>query len=223
MACGHRRAAVWLARGRDRADAAGMRPPRPCLAPSCNSLPDPPPALALPVVLRRDRTVAWKLNPAIRAALPTEWMRRSWDRWLVTQQVDGDRWMGPNPAYKVISRDAAGNYHFVWSRAWQEHCSGRARAQSDSAARGKHLLEHLLEKRYDVKEKRGTQVPAPHTLPLPLPPPLPLPLPLPLSKRALPRCHCPAAYPCTATVLPSLTLLARHVCSGLPSSLPPAP
>lgn len=38
----------------------------------------PPPAVI-------DRTVRWKLRPEIRDALPTPWMRRAWDRWLLTQ------------------------------------------------------------------------------------------------------------------------------------------
>ena len=48
----------------------------------------------------RDRTVAWKLEPAVRAALPTEWMRTAWDRWVQTQNTTAERWMGPNPNFK---------------------------------------------------------------------------------------------------------------------------
>lgn len=32
-----------------------------------------------------DATVRWKLDPAVREALPVPWLRRAWDRWLVTQ------------------------------------------------------------------------------------------------------------------------------------------
>merc|ERR1711918_294908 len=38
----------------------------------------PPP----PVI---DPNVVWKLNPDVRNALPTPRMRRSWDRWVLTQ------------------------------------------------------------------------------------------------------------------------------------------
>jgi hypothetical protein len=48
----------------------------------------------------RDRTMVWKLDPAVRDALPTEWMKTSWDRWLLTQNTTADRWMGPNPNFK---------------------------------------------------------------------------------------------------------------------------
>ena len=44
--------------------------------------------------------MVWKLNPAVRDALPTEWMRTAWDRWLLTQNTTADRWMGPNPNFK---------------------------------------------------------------------------------------------------------------------------
>lgn len=48
----------------------------------------------------RDRTMVWKLDPAVREALPTPWMKLSWDRWLLTQNTTADRWMGPNPNFK---------------------------------------------------------------------------------------------------------------------------
>merc|ERR1712217_998879 len=38
----------------------------------------PPP----PVI---DSTVRWKLDSVVRDALPTAWMKLSWDRWLLTQ------------------------------------------------------------------------------------------------------------------------------------------
>ena len=48
----------------------------------------------------RDRTMVWKLDPKVRDALPTEWMKTAWDRWLLTQNTTSDRWMGPNPNFK---------------------------------------------------------------------------------------------------------------------------
>jgi hypothetical protein len=48
----------------------------------------------------KDRTMVWKLDPAVREALPTAWMKTSWDRWLLTQNTTSDRWMGPNPSFK---------------------------------------------------------------------------------------------------------------------------
>lgn len=48
----------------------------------------------------RDRTMLWKLDPAVREALPTEWMKTSWDRWLLTQNTTSERFMGPNPNFK---------------------------------------------------------------------------------------------------------------------------
>ena len=44
--------------------------------------------------------MVWKLDPKVREALPTEWMKTSWDRWLLTQNTTSDRWMGPNPNFK---------------------------------------------------------------------------------------------------------------------------
>ena len=32
-----------------------------------------------------DPRLVWKLNPAVRESLPTEWMKVAWDRWLMTQ------------------------------------------------------------------------------------------------------------------------------------------
>lgn len=29
--------------------------------------------------------IQWKLNPAFREALPSEWMKVSWDRWMLLQ------------------------------------------------------------------------------------------------------------------------------------------
>lgn len=51
--------------------------------------------------------MAWKLVPAVRAALPTPWMRLAWDRWRATQNTTSDRWVGPNPAFRE-RRDGQG-------------------------------------------------------------------------------------------------------------------
>lgn len=32
-----------------------------------------------------DPRVVWKLDPAVRESLPTEWMKTAWDRWVLTQ------------------------------------------------------------------------------------------------------------------------------------------
>ncbi len=34
-----------------------------------------------------DARSAWQLNPAVRAALPHEWMKTAWDRWAETQKL----------------------------------------------------------------------------------------------------------------------------------------
>ena len=40
---------------------------------------------------------AWQLEPAVRAALPHEWMKTAWDRWAETQKLGDaleDRYTG---------------------------------------------------------------------------------------------------------------------------------
>jgi hypothetical protein len=37
-----------------------------------------------------DRRQRWKLSPAVREALPTQWFKEAYDRWRVTQK-DGGR------------------------------------------------------------------------------------------------------------------------------------
>ena len=44
-----------------------------------------------------DARSAWQLDPAVREALPHEWMQTAWDRWAVTQQLGNtleDRYAG---------------------------------------------------------------------------------------------------------------------------------
>ena len=81
-----------LHRGRTPA-AAGERLTLSCSWSRWNGIHVPPPDY-------RDRTMTWKLDPAVRDALPTQWMQTAWDRWKLTQNTTSSRWMGPNPAFK---------------------------------------------------------------------------------------------------------------------------
>ena len=54
---------------------------------------DEPPTVA-------DVRSAWQLDPAVREALPHEWMKIAWDRWAATQKL-GPALEDRYPAYDI--------------------------------------------------------------------------------------------------------------------------
>ncbi len=58
----------------------------------------PGPSTAEPTVV--DARHAWQLDPAVREALPHEWMKTAWDRWAQTQKL-GDTLEDRYPSFDI--------------------------------------------------------------------------------------------------------------------------
>ena len=71
---------------------------------------------------------AWQLDPAVREALPHEWMKTAWDRWAETQKL-GDALEDRYPKFD-IQRIKAGEV-IGWRGELERHAAGEAQVAGD--------------------------------------------------------------------------------------------